>query len=319
MLTLTRVPKEANNQQMLAAALQAANVSISGFRANGDKALVELAIQPNTFDVTLQKHDPCHQKAKAALLSKAGLTAGEIGPRPLVADMSFASKMLYQLYLSNKHKLVFPNPNFRPGTSATPNLSIGGLTMDRLVTWQLGTSGVHVLPYWRAPVSTICDFGSCAHRFAVALSLLGTEDDMKVRALGVTVLPVGPFSKVLQIVFTPPAQPISLLCNEDKTAFYSIQVGTSMIAFEPSVFTLEDMRFINQVRRTVSHAIAGTLESVTSCSSSSGKASSFAKARGGGRGAAKAAGGAGAQEMLAGLMALLTRCDLTEEELEEQV
>jgi len=34
-----------------------------------------------------------------------------------------------------------------------------------------------------------------------------------------------------------------------------------MIAFEPSVFSIKDMAFINKVRRTVSHAIAGTLES----------------------------------------------------------
>ena len=79
--------------------------------------------------------------------------------------------------------------------------------------------------------------------------------------IGITILPVGPFSKVLQIVFTPPAQPITLLCNEDNTAFHSIRIGTSMVAFEPSVFSTKDMAFINKVRRTVSHAIAGTLES----------------------------------------------------------
>ena len=102
------------------------------------------------------------------------------------------------------------------------------------------------MPYWRSPVAAVSDMSGVAHRFGVALSLLGTEDDMRVRALGVTILPTGPFSKVLQMIFTPPAQPLSLLCNEDHSAFYSIQIGTSMIAFEPSVLTLTDMAFINK-------------------------------------------------------------------------
>ena len=101
------------------------------------------------------------------------------------------------------------------------------------------------MPYWRSPVAAVSDMSGVAHRFGVALSLLGTEDDMRVRALGVTILPTGPFSKVLQMIFTPPAQPLSLLCNEDNSAFYSIQIGTSMIAFEPSVLTLTDIASIN--------------------------------------------------------------------------
>lgn len=44
---------------------------------------------------------------------------------------------------------------------------------------------------------------------------------------GVTVLPAGLFSKVLQLVFTPPDQPMRVCCNEDKTAFHAATVGAS--------------------------------------------------------------------------------------------
>jgi hypothetical protein len=183
---------------------------------------------------------------------------------------------------------------------------------------------VQVLPYWRSPVSSLCDFSSVAPRFGVALSLLGTEDDMRVRALGITVLPMGPFSKVLQMIFTPPAQPIALLCNEERTAFHSIRIGTSMVAFEPSVFSRDDLHFINRVRRTVSQAIAGTLEASTASAAhlkSHGGGAGGRKKDGGGAQVAGAGQGNGtqsAQAMLDGLMSLLMRHDMTAEELEEE-
>ncbi len=147
-----------------------------------------------------------------------------------------------------------------------------------------------------------------------------------MRALGITVLPEGPFSKVLQIVFTPPAQPISLLCNEDNTSFHSIQIGTSMVAFEPSVFSVEDMAFINKVRRTVSHAIAGTLESGSAAGASSsgprggaGRGDGGGRQRGGGGGGGASQGSlASTQAMMAELMRLLMRRDLTQEEKDEE-
>jgi len=311
-VTLNRVPKDANNEQTLAAAMQPLSVRVSGYSKLGaDKALVEFALDNRTFDKELEAHDKGTKQGGAA---------------PIVFDMCFGVKMLYQLYVSSKHKVVLPNPNFRPGSTAAPELTVGGVAMDRLVSWQLGTSGVQVQPYWRSPVSTVSDFSGVSHRFGVALSLMGTEDDMKVRALGITVLPEGPFSKVLQIVFTPPAQPISLLCNEDNTAFYSIQIGTSMVAFEPSVFSIQDMAFINKVRRTVSHAIAGTLESSSPGGASSGAARGGAGRGGGGRRQGDSSGGGrgpqgslqSTQAMLSELMSLLMRPDLTQEEKDEQ-
>lgn len=107
------------------------------------------------------------------------------------------------------------------------------------VVWQLaGTSGMQVLPYWRAPLASMSDLDPRnSHRFGVALSLLGTEQELKVafstlesdvvlsfarlarwekqaaandvvfppqvRAIGVTVLPEGLFSKVLQVCIYP--------------------------------------------------------------------------------------------------------------------
>ena len=306
-LTMTKLPKDANNEQTLGAALQAANIRIKKFnKAAADKALVEFALDERSFDAVLD----------AAEQGK--------GVAPIVSDMCFGCKMLYQLYVSSKHKVALPNPNYRPGSALPPEVTIGSINIDRLVTWQLGTTGVQVLPYWRSPISTVSDFsGISSHRFGVALSLLGTENDMKVRALGITILPQGPFSKVLQIVFTPPAQPISLLCNQELSAFYSIQIGTSMVAFEPCVFSRQDMAFINKVRRTVSLAIAGTL---------GGSSEAGGKARGGAAGKHRrqeatshsasreqaSSGSKSVDDMLRELMALLMRRDLTQEEKDEE-
>jgi hypothetical protein len=133
-VAMNRVPKDANSAQTIGAALQAIGVKVSNYSKGGaDKALVEMAVDPRSFDAVLDAHD-----------------RGELkGPAPIVADMCLGCKLLYQLYVSSKHKLVLPNPNHRPGSSAPPELQISGLNIDRLMTWQLGTSGVQVLSYWR--------------------------------------------------------------------------------------------------------------------------------------------------------------------------
>ena len=61
--------------------------------------------------------------------------------------MCYGSKLLYQMLMSSRTRsIVLPNPNARAGSMANPELVVGGLNVDRLVSWQLGTSGVQVMP-----------------------------------------------------------------------------------------------------------------------------------------------------------------------------
>ena len=96
-------------------------------------------------------------------------------------------------------------------------------------------------------------------RFASALSLLGTENDNQVRAIGVTVLPDGLFGKVLQVIFTPPEAKIKLAVGGDGDGMRisAACVGANMVSFEPASLTLHELASINNVRKIVSNTISG--------------------------------------------------------------
>jgi hypothetical protein len=113
---------------------------------------------------------------------------------------------------------------------------------------------VHVPRCFRHPTHDVA-----ARRFASALSVLGTENDNQVRAIGITVLPDGLFGKVLQIIFTPPDAPIRLCVemNGEDMRISGVTVGTSMVSFSPASLSSRDFDAINQVRKIVSDAISG--------------------------------------------------------------
>jgi len=66
-----------------------------------------------------------------------------------------------------------------------------------------------------------------------------------------------PFNNVVQMVFTPPGQPLQLLCNMDCTNLFSLKIGVSEVHFKPLVLTRQDLVVVNRIRKTVSEAIAG--------------------------------------------------------------
>jgi len=66
-----------------------------------------------------------------------------------------------------------------------------------------------------------------------------------------------PFNNVVQMIFTPPSQPLQLLCNTDCTNFFSLKIGVSEVHFKPLVLTRQDLVVVNRIRKTVSKTIAG--------------------------------------------------------------
>jgi hypothetical protein len=48
------------------------------------------------------------------------------GTKPLVKDMCYGGKLLYQLYLSKKRQLNFPNPSAKPGSGQPDEMCISG-------------------------------------------------------------------------------------------------------------------------------------------------------------------------------------------------
>ena len=74
-------------------------------------------------------------------------------------------------------------------------------------------------------------------RFASALSVLGTENENQVRAIGVTVLPDGLFGKVLQLIFTQPEAEIKLCIGNEQgeTRILAASVGSSMSRSGPPI------------------------------------------------------------------------------------
>ena len=66
-----------------------------------------------------------------------------------------------------------------------------------------------------------------------------------------------PFNNVVYMVFTPPSQPLQLLCNKHYTNFFSLKVGVSKFYFKPLVLTRQDLVVVNRIRKTISEAVAG--------------------------------------------------------------
>ena len=258
-LLFGKLPKEINHEAAVKSLLSQAGLPCSGFRKLApERALVELAchtMDPPDEEILGEDRKGVHSRHDKHM---AGSGGSSLVRGPLVQDMRFYAKLVLQLFMSERRKLVLPNPNFRPGGSAPPEVTITGIAAERPVAWSLGATGTRVHPYWRSNVGSTSDFNEAYQfRFGVALSFLGTENEMAVRALGVTLLPAGLFSKVLQLIFTPPDQPLRICCSMDRTQIYAAKVGPSKVSFAPAALSLSDMAAVNKARKMVSVAIAG--------------------------------------------------------------
>jgi hypothetical protein len=258
-LLFGKLPKEINHEAAVKSLLSQAGLPCSGFRKLApERALVELAchtMDPPDEEILGEDRKGVHSRHNKHM---TGSGSSSLVRGPLVQDMRFYAKLVLQLFMSERRKLVLPNPNFRPGGSAPPEVTITGISAERPVAWSLGATGTRVHPYWRSNVGSTSDFNEAYQfRFGVALSFLGTENERAVRALGVTLLPAGLFSKVLQLIFTPPDQPLRICCSMDRTQIYAAKVGPSKVSFAPAALSLSDMAAVNKARKMVSVAIAG--------------------------------------------------------------
>jgi hypothetical protein len=171
--------------------------------------------------------------------------------------MPFECKLIFQLYTSSRSTIILPNPNYRPGSAECEDFKMTGLAIDQQIKWRLLNSSDYaktslVQPYQRAPISRASDFsGVRRQHLAVAQSVLAT--DFTVRVVGMSMLP---FNKVVQMIFTPRRQPLQLLCNMEKTQFFSMKIGVSEIHFKPLVLSTQDLATVNRIRKTVSQIFA---------------------------------------------------------------
>ena len=228
-LIMRKLSKEAESEQTLTAALTAVSVHPSVIHKSNRNVFVEIA----------SDHLPSGSFDKGKVDTSASL----------VEDIAFGCKLLLQL---KKFDLVLPNPNFRPGSGEADTLTIGGVSMDRKITWHLSKdeSAASVRPSTRSPLSNMCDFSGTTYHLAAAQSVLALENS--VLAVGMTVLP---FNNVLRLIFTPPGQTLKLLCNAEKIV--AMKVGNSKITFSPVVLMIQDLVLINRIRKAVSIAIVG--------------------------------------------------------------
>jgi len=139
---------------------------------------------------------------------------------------------------------------------------VGGLSAESVISWNLVKEReISVLPYWRSPVAMVCDFTNEAREHvAVALSLLGTENEKKVKALGVTMLPHTPFGKLLQLIFTPREKKMTMRASSDGSRIFSFILGETNIVLHPYFITRKELDVINRIRKCVSNAILGNAE-----------------------------------------------------------
>ena len=105
-ITLSKLSKEAESEHTLLTALKSVSVRHCKIHWVKAKTLIEVS--------SVEEED------KRSTLS-------------LVEDTSFSCKFLFQIYLSSKHTIVLPNPNYRPGSSET----IDALSIDRQIKWHL--------------------------------------------------------------------------------------------------------------------------------------------------------------------------------------
>jgi len=128
-ITLSKISKEAESEQTLLTALKSISIQHTAIHKTKAKTLIEVA--------SVEEED-------------------ERSAPTLVKDISFSCKFLFQIYLSSKRTIVLPNPNYRPGSADSEEITIDGLGIDRQITWRLydasqdvTTKSSMVVPYQR--------------------------------------------------------------------------------------------------------------------------------------------------------------------------
>jgi len=102
------------------------------------------------------QHSAIHRIKAKTLIEVASVKEDKRSAPSIVEDTSFSCKFLLQIYLSSKRTIVLPNPNYRPGSAESKEITIDGLSIDRQITWRLFdaaqdamTKSVLVVPYQR--------------------------------------------------------------------------------------------------------------------------------------------------------------------------
>jgi HrpA-like RNA helicase len=234
----------------------------------------------------------CSPKALATLLSSLGkvervdiLAAGKGGGealvqfaadnesvsaasdrlRPMANDACNAVKLLYHVFHASRQKLILPNPQATVGSSEPAEITLPSVSSLNQLDWRVGSSAIQVFINFRSAISAMCELDEREpHRFAVALSLLGTESDTRVRATGVTLLPAGLFGKLLQLIFATSDASVRVQVHPASREIHAVSLGVSMIAFKPHVLSVAQWAAVNLVRRIISEAINGNARHATS-------------------------------------------------------
>jgi len=138
-ITLSKLSKEAESEQTLLTALKSVSIQHTAIHKTKAKTLIEVA--------SVEEGD---------LLATTLATRAECLALSLVQDTSFSCKFLFQIYLSSKRTIVLPNPNYRPGSDESEEITIDGLSIDRQITWRLSdanqdatSKSAMVVPYQR--------------------------------------------------------------------------------------------------------------------------------------------------------------------------
>jgi len=118
-ITLSKLSKEAESEHTLLTALKSVSVRHCKIHRVKAKTLIEVS--------SVEEED------KRSTLS-------------LVEDTSFSCKYLFQIYLSSKRTIVLPNPNYRPGSSESEELTIDALSIDRQIKWHLFDTSQNGMP-----------------------------------------------------------------------------------------------------------------------------------------------------------------------------
>jgi hypothetical protein len=154
------IPNDLFSEQSFKAAIKYLNLNAERlhFHSSGTKVVVQLGAHP-----------------AEPLVESRGAEGGDALKQAILKDMGFSCKLAFQLFSSEtKYRCVVPNPNFRPGCDLAEEHTISNVLADRLVRWHSG-SCPSIIPYSRSPMGKICDFSDETVRYAVALSLEGSD------------------------------------------------------------------------------------------------------------------------------------------------
>ena len=102
------------------------------------------------------QHSAIHKIKAKTFIEVASVQGDSRSALSFIEDTSFSCKFLSYIYFSSKRTIVLPNPNYRPGSAESEEITIDGLRIDRHITWRLFdatqdvmTESAIVVPYHR--------------------------------------------------------------------------------------------------------------------------------------------------------------------------